>query len=198
MANMENNNEVGVQQVTPSPFPTPSNVGAALNDLLLSIANEENALANLIDAEANKILRARTALTPNAADLANLNDVVESAERLLRTIVKKNIVLETKTEEVLDSAAALAGRPDLGVVIGSLLTGLVAVLGSIANEEFRLGDLIDELAGVINRASQVAVNTDQLIAANDVVNSTLRSIIKKEIVLETKMQDVLEFIERFT
>jgi hypothetical protein len=198
MAEMENNKEVDIQQVTPTPFPTPSNVGAALNDLLLSIANEENAVSDLIDAEANKILRARTALTPGAADLVNLNNVVESAERLLRTIVKKNIVLETKTQEVLDSATTLAGRTGLGVVIGSLLPGLVAVLGSIANEEFRLGDLIDELAGVINRASQVAVNTGQLIAANDVVERTLRTIIKKEIVLETKMQDVLEFIERFT
>jgi hypothetical protein len=188
MAEMENNEQVGIQQVTPTPFPTPGSVGEALRDLLLSIANEENAVADLIDAEANKIDRATTALTPSAGDLGNLNNVVASAERLLRTIVKKNIVLETKTQDILDAATSQ------GISVGTLFDGLVAVLGSIANEEFRLGDLIDELAGVINRASQVATTTGQLIAANDVVERTLRTIIKKEIVLETKLQDVLDFI----
>lgn len=188
----ENDQQVGVQQVTPSPF-NPANVGAALNDLLLSIANEENGVANLINAEANKITRARTALTPNAADLGNLFNVVGSVEDLLEAIIKKNIVLEIKTEEVLESADALFNTN--GVNFGSLVTGLVAVLGSIANEEFRLGDLIDELAGVINRASQIAVNTGQLIEADTAVEEALRNIIKKEIVLELKLLDVLEFIE---
>ncbi|BAU29841.1 hypothetical protein DFP93_11275 [Aneurinibacillus soli] len=178
MSNEENQNEV-LQQ-------TSTDVGAALNAILESIAFEELQLASMITAEANKVLA-------TDANILHLLTINANVEQLLRTIVKKNIVLETKLQDNLDAATAL--NHSFGVNLAALLPGLVSVLNSIAAEETALGKLIGAEANKINKAITVpGVSTNNLVDINNSVNRTLRTIIKKEIVLETKMQDVLDFI----
>jgi hypothetical protein len=187
---MENNEEVVIQQVTPAPFTPPASRLQAIAQLLQSIADEENALANLINGEKNKILAEIGLLnrTPSQSNVFNLLETNDKVEETLRTIVKKNITLELKTQEVLELAVIW------GVTAGNVEQQLRNILSSIANEESRLGDLIDAEATKLNNVARVATNHGQLLQANDSVNRLLRTIIKKEIVLEFKLKAVSDFI----
>ncbi|EST11935.1 hypothetical protein [Sporolactobacillus laevolacticus] len=150
-----------------------------------SIANEENDLAKLIGAEATKV-NVFVNGNPGFNDVIALN---KNVEQTLRTIVKKNLVLETKLQDALE--ALPSGTPD-----PALLAALGGVLTSIANEENALGDLINAEANkVIFVATKFPTNLNALTGVNNSVEKTLRTIIKKEIVLETKLQDVLDFIK---
>lgn len=82
-------------------------LGDSVNLLLASIAYEEFALANLINAEAEKIqyilgtLEGQT--PPNSpATLDEILEVNRSVNQTLRDIIKKEIVLQLKLENVLE------------------------------------------------------------------------------------------------
>lgn len=150
-----------------------------------SIAKEENNLAKLISAEATKV-NVFVNGNPGFNDVIALNTDVEQT---LRTIVKKNMILETKLQDALGALPSGTPAPDL-------LTALGGVLTSIANEESALGDLINAEANkVIFVATKFPANLTALTGVNNSVEKTLRTIIKKEIVLETKLQDVLDFLK---
>ncbi|WP_421155730.1 hypothetical protein [Peribacillus simplex] len=81
--------------------------------LLSSIALEELALAHIINAEAEKLqfvlgtLPTGTALSPAVVSLAELLAVDSSVQRTLRDVIKKEMLLEFKFENVLDLIGTL-------------------------------------------------------------------------------------------
>ncbi len=96
------------------PFPDFINIddadltlGDSVNLLLASIAYQEFALANLINAEAEKIqyilgtLDGQVPLNPPAT-LDKILEVNHSADQTLRDIIKKEILLQLKLDKVLD------------------------------------------------------------------------------------------------
>ncbi|MFI2855979.1 DUF11 domain-containing protein [Paenibacillus sp. JSM ZJ436] len=98
--------QAGIPNITPS-------VGITINQtiplLLSSIALEEVALAHLMNAEAEKLQYvlgtlgpAATALTPATVTVSNLLLVDQSVRRTLQDVIKKEMLLEFKFENVLD------------------------------------------------------------------------------------------------
>ena len=78
-------------------------VNGALTMLLVSIALEEIGLSHIIHAEAEKIQAAVQAVICDKAEVEDLLDIDESVNLLLRTIVKKELLLELKMVEVLEA-----------------------------------------------------------------------------------------------
>jgi hypothetical protein len=75
--------------------------------LLASIALEELALAHIMNAEAEKIqlvvgtLSGANALTPSTVTLSNLIDIDTSVQQSLKDVIKKEMLLQFKFENVL-------------------------------------------------------------------------------------------------
>jgi hypothetical protein len=92
-------------------FPTIPNVSVtinittqgAINLLLASIAFEELGLAHIINSEAEKI-QAVIGTLPNVhipgVNLSNLIIIDETVEKVLKTVIKTQMLLEFKLEEV--------------------------------------------------------------------------------------------------
>lgn len=70
----------------------------AINILLASIAAEELGLAHIINAEGQKIEKAIS----SCGDIVKLLKIDESVNDTLKTIIKKEIILQFKLENVLD------------------------------------------------------------------------------------------------
>ncbi|GAB6139116.1 hypothetical protein [Halanaerobaculum tunisiense] len=72
----------------------------ALVDLLESIALEETALANFINAEAEKTQRiiADCNITPD-----EIIDFQKNMSKVMKTVIKKEMLLQFKLEDVLDA-----------------------------------------------------------------------------------------------
>ncbi|WP_307852050.1 hypothetical protein [Neobacillus rhizophilus] len=77
--------------------------------LLASVALEELALAHLLNAEAEKlqfvlgtITPTRTTFSPAVVSLSNLIDLDTSVQRTIRDMIKKEMLLEFKFENILD------------------------------------------------------------------------------------------------
>lgn len=95
-------------------FPTIPNITPSIslnrtdviNLLLASVAFEELGLAHIINAEAEKIqfavgtLPGQTPLEPPT--LANLISIDRSAEQILRTVIKNQMLLQFKLEDLLE------------------------------------------------------------------------------------------------
>lgn len=85
--------------------------------LLSSIALEELALAHIINAEAEKLqfilgtLPTSTTFTPAEVSLSDLLDVNSTVQRTLRDVIKKEMLLEFKFENVLDLIATITPPP---------------------------------------------------------------------------------------
>jgi hypothetical protein len=69
-----------------------------INLLLLSIALEEISLAHIINAEAEKLQE----VLDKSCKLEELLEVNEAVNKALRTVVKKEILLQFKFENVLE------------------------------------------------------------------------------------------------
>lgn len=69
-----------------------------INLLLASIAFEELGLAHILNAEAEKMQKG----IEHACNIADLLELNYSAERLLKTIIKKEMLLQFKLENVLE------------------------------------------------------------------------------------------------
>lgn len=76
------------------------NVEEVKNDLLESIALEETALANLMNAEARKICEAVKKFERCEFELEELIALNDSAKDLMKNVIKKEMLLEFKLEEV--------------------------------------------------------------------------------------------------
>ncbi|MFF2448923.1 hypothetical protein ACFVSW_17720 [Neobacillus sp. NPDC058068] len=91
-------------------------VGQTVPLLLASIALEELALAHLVNAEAEKLQLVLGTLTPTGATLSpatvsltNLLTLNASVQRTLRDVIKKEMLLEFKFENILDLIALTPG-----------------------------------------------------------------------------------------
>lgn len=102
--------------------------------LLSSIALEELSLAHIMNAEAEKLqfvlgtLPTGTTLTPAVASVADLLAVDSSVRRTLRDVIKKEMLLEFKFENVLDLINELNEQLEeqctcSGSIIGGSATG---------------------------------------------------------------------------
>ncbi|HEX9061046.1 MAG TPA: hypothetical protein VF941_12775 [Clostridia bacterium] len=78
----------------------------AINLLLASIAFEERGFAHLINAEAEKIQFVLGTLeghrSHNAAAIDELLEINKSVEQTLGTLIKKQMLLQFKLEDILD------------------------------------------------------------------------------------------------
>ena len=78
----------------------------AINDLLESIALEEAALAHLINAEAEKVQWSLGTLPdqtePGVTDPEDILDIQRSVERVMRSAIKFQMLLQFKLEDVVD------------------------------------------------------------------------------------------------
>ncbi len=70
-----------------------------INLLLISIALEEMSLAHIINAEAKKLQKVVSDQNTTFEDLLNINKTIE---RNFRNIIKKEMLLQYKFEDVLD------------------------------------------------------------------------------------------------
>lgn len=94
----------------PNITPTISlSTGQTVPLLLASIALEELALAHIINAEAEKLQfvlgtlnGGTTTLSPAVVSVADLLTVDASVQRTLRDVIKKEMLLEFKFENILD------------------------------------------------------------------------------------------------
>ena len=73
----------------------------ALTDLLVSIAAGESALANLMNAEAEKVRTVRVLLEAGKITLDEVIEVQRSVSRVMQAAVKMQMLLEFETENVL-------------------------------------------------------------------------------------------------
>jgi hypothetical protein len=71
----------------------------AINLLLVSIAMEEISLAHILDAEAKKI---DTAVQKETITIRQLLAINRSVDKVLKTIIKKEMILQFKLENILE------------------------------------------------------------------------------------------------
>ncbi|WP_019227680.1 hypothetical protein [Sedimentibacter sp. B4] len=176
-------------------FPTPSAAQvaatiAAINSLITSIVVEENGLAVLIEGEAAKLNRA-VALTTNAAGIPGLLAFNNTITSVIDIVVQKNMILEAKLEDIL-ALLALGFTPAQLAVFAATLSNLQQ---SIANEEFSLAALIGTEALKINAIAGITPgNIGNLVAVNDSATTLLESITLKNMILQQKNLEVINFI----
>ncbi|MGG7619069.1 hypothetical protein [Bacillus coreaensis] len=157
-------------------------------NIIGSIFNEENALADLIDAEATKI---NTAL-PIATSVEELLELDQSVRALIKIIVQKNFVLQRKLRDVIQFIEFLISvGVVLPVTIVNVINNLILLINAISNEETSLATLIDSEAQKINRAGNFGPTTAQRFEMNNSVSSIFDAIVQKNIILEAKLEDVL-------
>ena len=163
---------------------TPGLNEAAAFNVVGSIAAEENALAALIQEEADKL----ASLTGDALTFDNFTELTESIIRTLKTILLKNTVLEAKLTETLNYI------DEEGFTITSdFVDNITAILSRIANEENALGNLIGAIGTLVDALAPVLA-FEQLQAADELILAILRVITEKNLVLLSKLRRVVRFI----
>ncbi|WP_213148029.1 DUF7507 domain-containing protein [Neobacillus citreus] len=105
----------GIPNITPT---ISLSVGQTVPLLLASVALEELALAHLLNAEAEKLqlvlgtlTPTRTTFSPATVSLTNLLDIDASVQRTLRDVIKKEMLLEFKFENILDLIPTITTTP---------------------------------------------------------------------------------------
>jgi hypothetical protein len=111
--------------------------------ILISIAFEELALAHVINSEAEKLQAALGTLVnpagttvfpgPLATDLQDLLDTNRSVEKMLRAVIKKEMLLQFKLEDIIDflptvtTTGAIACGCSVTPVVNVTRTGIAAI-----------------------------------------------------------------------
>lgn len=170
-------NDVDIQQ-------TPGLNAAAAFNIVGSVAAEENALAALIQEEADKL----TLLTGATLTFANFTDLTESITRTMKTVLLKNTVLEAKLTETLNYIDS-----ENFTITPAFVDNLIAILGRIANEENALGNLIRALGNAV-RLLAPGLTLAQLQSVDQIVISLMRVITEKNLVLLSKLRRIVRFI----
>lgn len=110
---MENMSFPNIPNVTPSITVSREQV---VNVLLASIAFEELGLAHVINAEAEKIQAAVGTLPESGAAAANISELLsinESANSVMKTLLKQQMLLQFKMEDVLDIITEMTTTPQI-------------------------------------------------------------------------------------
>ena len=165
---------------------TPGLNEAAAFNVVGSIAAEENALAALVQEEADKL----ALLTTDALALTfdNFAELTASITRTLKTILLKNTVLEAKLTETLNYI------DEEGFTITSdFVDDLTAILSRIANEENALGSLIAVIGTVVGLLAP-SLTLEQLQVVDELVLALMRVITEKNLVLLSKLRRVVRYI----
>lgn len=166
--------------------------GVIRNNLIRSISVEESGLAQLISGESAKFARALS-IRLTADELLTLN---ASITGVIDTVVQKNMILEAKLEETIALIGLLDFSPNILTLIADALT---VIQGTIALEENALARIIQLEADKLNQIIALAPGQiDVLIAANESVTSLLESITLKNMILEQKAEEVINFIQSNT
>ncbi|MFF2291119.1 LVIVD repeat-containing protein [Peribacillus butanolivorans] len=142
--------------------------------LLSSIALEELALAHIMNAEAEKLqfvlgtLPTGTALSPAVVSLAELFAVDSSVQRTLRDVIKKEMLLEFKFENVLDLIATLPPVISTFLFVSNREDNTIAIfdisnpLSPLLVRKFGTGDF----PGSLNGPTGLAITGNTLYVSN--------------------------------
>ncbi|WP_408955246.1 hypothetical protein [Natroniella sp. ANB-PHB2] len=87
----------------------------ALTDLLVSIALEETALAHFMNAEAEKIQAVAQMMEEGEMTPEEVLDFQRSVSKVMRTPIKKEMLLQFKLEDVLDFLEEIPPEPPIEV-----------------------------------------------------------------------------------
>lgn len=155
-----------------------------------SIANEECAIASLLEAQANLLCNA---INP-CLTVCNFIDVIQSIIQTLKTIILKNNILENKLRETLN----FIKQEGIGCLDYNeqfeLLNNLNSVLESIGAEESSLGYLMDILGnGVAN--IDYYCSFDDIKQVNNLVITLMKLIVENNMILLRKLRTVINLIE---
>lgn len=171
-------NNVVLQQV-------PNLNAAAAFSIVGSVAAEENALAALIQEEADKL----ALLTGDSLTFDNFTDLAGSITRTMKTVLLKNTVLEAKLTETLN----YIDEENL-TITPAFVDNLTAILSRIANEENALGNLIRALGTIVGLLAP-GLSLEQLQDVDRlIVLPLMRVITEKNLVLLSKFRRVVRFI----
>ncbi|ERI91760.1 hypothetical protein HMPREF1982_02803 [Clostridiales bacterium oral taxon 876 str. F0540] len=83
-------------------LPKDLTIDKAIELLLASIAYEQYALGNIIDAEADKINHAVSLSERGLATLDEVREINDSAFKVLKSIIKKEMLLEFELDDLID------------------------------------------------------------------------------------------------
>lgn len=130
--------------------------------LLASIAFEELALAHVINADAEKLQfvlgtiedSAGVTFSPPVVSLSNLLDVNKSVQRTLRDVIKKEMLLEFKFENILDLIDTLppACNPTIGAQFSN--TGAITNIdGGTGTSPYPSDIVVSGLQGSISKVT---------------------------------------------
>ncbi|WP_340453074.1 hypothetical protein [Peribacillus butanolivorans] len=116
--------------------------------LLASIALEELALAHIINVQAEELqsvlgtLPGGTPISPPFITLADLLAMNSSVQRTLRHVIKKEMLLEFKFENVLDLLATVPSPPSIVTVTLNANPTTICALGTGPNESVLTGQVL--------------------------------------------------------
>ena len=155
-----------------------------------SVADEECALASLLEAQANLLCNAKNP----CITVCDFIDVIISIIRTLKNIVQKNNILENKLRETL----SFIQKEGIGCLDYNeqfnLLNNLNSVLESIGLEETSLGYLIDELGKSVTNIAPFCT-FDDIKQVNNLVITLMKLIVEKNMILLRKLKTAISLIK---
>lgn len=155
-----------------------------------SVANEECALASLLEAQANLLCNAANP----CLNVCNFIEIVQSIIRTFKTIVLKNNILENKLRETLNFIQSEGiNCLDYNEQF-ELLNNLDSVLESIGKEESSLGYLIEELGKNIANIESYC-SFEEIRQVNSLIVTLMRLIEENNMILLRKLRTVTSLIE---
>lgn len=154
-----------------------------------SIANEDNALASLLKAQANLLCNA---INP-CITVCDFIDAIQSIIRTLKAIIQKNNILENKLRDTLNFIES-EGIECLDCNNQfQLLNNLNSVLDSIGEEEFSLGCLIGILGESVANITCYC-SFDDIKKVNNLIVTLMRLIITINTILLRELRTVVSII----
>lgn len=171
---------------------------SALNQLLTSSAHIGVGLSKLIDAEAEEIMISTAMCDYDKSFLQDILDINESANRILKNIIQLQILLQFRHEYILQIYDV-----EPAVLVNDNIAGDYpenSTLTSIACKELELAQIIYAEAEKIKSLCEILRNqagndhtlsVKDLITANKSVEGIIKDVIKKEMHLQSKLENAL-------
>lgn len=87
------------------------------------------------------------------------------------------------------------GMPDIPDITLTKEQAINLILASIAFEELGLAHILNAEGEKVQAGIEIATTIAELLELNQAVDKTLRNIIKKEMLLQFKLEDTIDLIE---